>query len=87
MLKKAEVLALCRAEHGDPFGVLGMHGDSKGRVWLRTLQPGANAVFAIDATSGVKVMELTQRKIDVLAGRPDSLKRRCPKAAKRSNTA
>jgi len=25
MLRKAEALALCRAEHGDPFAVLGMH--------------------------------------------------------------
>ena len=25
MLSKAEALALCRAEHGDPFAVLGLH--------------------------------------------------------------
>ncbi|GHU26227.1 1,4-alpha-glucan branching enzyme GlgB [Betaproteobacteria bacterium] len=68
MLRKAEVLALCRAEHGDPFGVLGLHSDSKGRLWLRTLQPGANAVFVIDADDDDKVLELTQRKIDVLGG-------------------
>ncbi len=68
MLKKAEVLALCRAEHGDPFAVLGMREDAKGRLWLRTLQPGANAVFALDAASGAEVMELPQRQIDALGG-------------------
>ena len=49
MLNKAEVLALCHAEHGDPFAALGLHADTKGRLWLRTMQPGARAVFAIDA--------------------------------------
>jgi 1,4-alpha-glucan branching enzyme len=68
VLKKTEVLALCRAEHGDPFAVLGMRGDSKGRLWLRALQPGASAVSVIDAESGVKVLDLTQRKLDVLGG-------------------
>ena len=32
MLKKTEALALCRAEHGDPFAVLGMREDGKGRL-------------------------------------------------------
>ena len=36
MLSKKEVVSLCRGEHGDPFAVLGMHADSKGRLWLRT---------------------------------------------------
>ncbi|MDR3222011.1 MAG: 1,4-alpha-glucan branching protein GlgB [Candidatus Accumulibacter sp.] len=68
MLRKTEVLALCRGEHGDPFAVLGLHGDGKGRTWLRALQPGASAVFALDAASGAEVMELVQRKIDALDG-------------------
>ena len=68
MLNKAEALALCRAEHGNPFAVLGLHEDAKGRLWLRTLQPGARAVFVIDAASGAEVMELPQRKIDALGG-------------------
>ena len=66
MLSKAEALALCRAEHGDPFAVLGLHPDSKGRLWLRTLQPGANAVTVIDAESGEAVIELQERKLDAL---------------------
>ena len=65
MLSKAEVIALCRAEHGDPFAVLGLHTDSKGRLWLRTLQPGAHAVSAFNAESG-EVFPLQERKIDAL---------------------
>jgi 1,4-alpha-glucan branching enzyme len=68
VLRKAEVLALCRGEHGDPFAALGLHGDSKGRLWLRTLQAGANAVFVIDAGNGAEVLELAQREIDALGG-------------------
>ena len=66
MLSKKEVTSLCRGEHGDPFSVLGLHTDSKGRLWLRSLQPGAKAVSAIDPESGQVIVELAQRKIDVL---------------------
>ena len=66
MLKKAEALALCRAEHADPFAVLGMHEDSKGRLWVRTLQPGADSVTVVKAEDGAEVMALPQRKIDGL---------------------
>ena len=55
MLSKAEALALCRAEHGDPFAVLGLHPDSKGRLWLRTLQPGASAAHASRKPSAISV--------------------------------
>lgn len=66
MLSKSEVIALCRAEHGDPFSVLGMHLDTKGRLWVRTLQTGARSVSVIDAETGQPVLELQQRKIDAL---------------------
>ncbi len=66
MLNKAEVLALCRAEHGDPFAVLGLHSDAKKRLWLRTMQPGATAVHVIDADSGEVLTELAQREIKSL---------------------
>ena len=66
MLSKKEVVSLCRGEHGDPFSLLGLHTDAKGRLWLRSLQPGANAVSAIDPGTGQVIVELTQRKIDVL---------------------
>ncbi|MEI7431210.1 MAG: 1,4-alpha-glucan branching protein GlgB, partial [Betaproteobacteria bacterium] len=64
MLSKAEVNSLCRGDHGDPFSVLGLHSDAKGRLWLRSLQPGANAVFVIDADTGQILIELEQRKLD-----------------------
>ena len=66
MLSKAEVISLCRGEHGNPFAVLGLHAGTKGRLWLRSLQPGADAVFVIDAESGQELIELTQRKIEGL---------------------
>ena len=56
MLRKSEALALCRGEHGDPFAVLGMHTDGKGRLWLRTMQPGASAVFVVETESGKEVL-------------------------------
>ena len=64
MLKKAEALALCRAEHGDPFAVLGMHEDSKGRLWVRTLQPGADSVTVVKAEDGAEVMALLRELAD-----------------------
>ncbi len=66
MLSKAEVISLCRGEHGDPFAVLGLHADAKGRVWLRSLQPGAESVSVIDADKGAVLLELVQRKIEAL---------------------
>ncbi len=66
MLSKAEVISLCRGEHGDPFAVLGLHADTKGRIWLRSLQPGAKSVSVIDPESGDVLVELTQRKIEAL---------------------
>ena len=73
MLNKAEVLALCHAEHGDPFAALGLHADTKGRLWLRTMQPGADAVFVIDAETGQELIELEQRKLDGLLARRGAL--------------
>ena len=64
MLSKAAVTALCRGEHGDPFSVLGLHADSKGKLCLRTLQPGALSVSVIDGDSGKVIAELPQRKLD-----------------------
>ena len=68
MLSKAEVTSLCRGEHGDPFAILGLHADSKGRLWLRSLQPGAISVSVVDSESGEVLIELPQRKIDALGG-------------------
>ena len=66
MLRKSEVIALSRGEHGDPFSVLGPHTDGKGRVTLRTLQPGALAVTVLDRASGKPLFEMEERMIDAL---------------------
>ena len=68
MLSKTEVISLCRGEYGDPFAVLGVHADSKDRLWLLTLQPGALSVSAIDAQSGQLLVELVERRLEVLGG-------------------
>ena len=68
MLSKAEVISLCQGTHGDPFAVLGLHTDNKGRLYLRTLQPGALSVSVIDAETGQPLIELDERKIDSLGG-------------------
>ncbi len=68
MLSKAEVISLCQGTHGDPFALLGLHTDSKGRLFLRTLQPGARSVSVIDADTGQQLIELDERIIDSLGG-------------------
>lgn len=38
----------------------------RGRLWLRSMQPGAQFVSVIDPDDGKVLIELAQRKIDVL---------------------
>lgn len=66
MLNKAEVISVCRGEHGNPFAILGMHVDVKDRLWVRSIQPGALSVHVIEAETGEVIIELPQRKIDSL---------------------
>lgn len=47
----AEIHALLRAEHGDPFAVLGPH-QTAGGLEVRVLLPGASAVAVMHAGSG-----------------------------------
>jgi len=51
MLPESEIQALMRAEHGDPFAVLGPHESSEG-LWVRALLPGAREVGVVHSTSG-----------------------------------
>ena len=51
MLPEAEVRALMRAEHGDPFAVLGPHRTDEG-LWVRALLPGARSVAVLLALAG-----------------------------------
>ena len=68
----AEVQALIRAEHGDPFAFLGAH-EQDGRVLVRTWQPGALEVELLDTQGqslgfmreqvpGLFVCEIAQRQ-------------------------
>ncbi|MBS0343942.1 MAG: 1,4-alpha-glucan branching protein GlgB, partial [Proteobacteria bacterium] len=49
-----------RAEHGDPFGVLGPHRDAEG-LWVRALLPGARSVAVVQASSGWPLAELERQ--------------------------
>ncbi len=54
---EAEIDALLTASHGNPFGILGMHGAGREAV-VRTLQPGATRVWVIDRNNGQVAAEL-----------------------------
>ena len=58
MLTSGEIEAICRGDHSDPFGVLGLHADSDGMLWVRTFQPDARAVYVIDISNGNRLAEL-----------------------------
>ncbi|MGO4395960.1 1,4-alpha-glucan branching protein GlgB [Variovorax sp. M-6] len=60
MLPEAEVRALMRAEHGDPFAVLGPHQDDEG-LWVRALLPGAQAVAVLHSGSGWPLAQLDRQ--------------------------
>ncbi|BBP71034.1 1,4-alpha-glucan branching enzyme GlgB [Pseudomonas sp. Seg1] len=47
-----DIDALVRAEHHDPFSILGPHGDGAGGQFIRAYLPGALSVVVIDKDSG-----------------------------------
>ncbi|MBS0453385.1 MAG: 1,4-alpha-glucan branching protein GlgB [Proteobacteria bacterium] len=49
-----------RAEHGDPFSVLGPHRNAEG-LWVRALLPGARSVAVVQASSGWPLAELERQ--------------------------
>ena len=59
MLSPAEIGALAAASHLDPFAVLGMHAHA-GRVSVRAMLPGAQAVQVIEVASGRMLATLDQ---------------------------
>jgi 1,4-alpha-glucan branching enzyme len=61
MLSDADVAALAEGRHGDPFSVLGLHADASGKLWVRAMLPGAQAVALLDAASGKRVADLALR--------------------------
>ncbi|HEY0838240.1 MAG TPA: 1,4-alpha-glucan branching protein GlgB [Azospirillum sp.] len=51
--------AIVRADHGDPFAVLGMHQDSAGApVEVRAFLPGARRAWVIDSATGEPAAEM-----------------------------
>jgi len=68
MIDNAEIISLCRAEHGNPYAVLGMHTDADKRLWVRSMQPGALAVAVLDAKTGKEVAELKERDVEGVEG-------------------
>ena len=57
MVDQATVAALMQGDHGDPFGVLGMHRHD-GDLVVRALLPGAQSVAVIDVKSGRRLVSL-----------------------------
>ncbi|WP_207460306.1 1,4-alpha-glucan branching protein GlgB [Azospirillum sp. SYSU D00513] len=50
---RAGIEAIVRADHGDPFGILGMHQEGEGRpVEVRCFMPGAVRLWIVDRASG-----------------------------------
>ncbi len=60
MPTKNDIAALLAARHADPFGVLGMHADAAGKLWVRAVLPGASAVEVLDTASGKTLTTLYQ---------------------------
>jgi 1,4-alpha-glucan branching enzyme len=60
-LSAHEVEKLAAGAHENPFGVLGMHADDRGRLWVRSLVPGAAEVSVSDAGSGADLVGMEIR--------------------------
>ncbi|MDP9044666.1 MAG: 1,4-alpha-glucan branching protein GlgB [Pseudomonadota bacterium] len=64
MLQDQDIDLLSRAEHGDPFSLLGAHADPQGQVWMRVLLPGAAQVAVLDASNGELLGSLSPRRAE-----------------------
>ena len=77
---RAEAEAVVRAEHGDPFGFLGMHRAEGGTVEVRTFQPRALRVWVVDTATGKATTELARLLPEGFfcgpAGKPDRFRYR-----------
>jgi 1,4-alpha-glucan branching enzyme len=71
ILSAAEIESLVRADHGDPFAVLGQHQDPEdGAVSVRVLMPQARAVRVVEAAGGAVVATLARVHADGLFAGP-----------------
>lgn len=66
MLTADQIQELMTARHRDPFAVLGLHADTKGKLWIRACLPGAASVFITDAVTAKPLVNLTLRHRDGL---------------------
>jgi 1,4-alpha-glucan branching enzyme len=57
--RAAAIEALVRGNHGDPFALLGPHRDGDGQLVVRTFQPQADRVWALDP-AGQALAELSR---------------------------
>ncbi|MEY4737050.1 MAG: hypothetical protein RL302_1369 [Pseudomonadota bacterium] len=60
MLTKHDVAALMRAEHHDPFSVLGPH-THLGERWISAILPGAQSVEVVNRATGVTVAAMVRQ--------------------------
>ncbi len=68
MISDDDLSALVRARHPDPFAVLGMHADPKGRLWVIAILPSAVKVEVLDV-AGAFIARLERRSgSDVFEG-------------------
>ena len=56
----AQIEAITRGAHGDPFAILGMHGGDNAPVTVSVFAPRAHAVEVIDRKTGRRAAELTR---------------------------
>ena len=61
--RKADIEALVRAEHHDPFSILGPHGDGAGGQYIRAYLPNALRVQVLDRAHGEPLGELEQGEV------------------------
>ncbi len=66
MISEADIAALIKGTHADPFSVLGLHSDAGGKFYLRAFLPGAFSVKVIEAGSGKNIAVLALRHPDGL---------------------
>jgi 1,4-alpha-glucan branching enzyme len=76
MLTDADLDALLAGRHADPFARLGLHADDNGRLWVRTLQPGAEEVAVLDAANGRRMCTLEHRRNGFFEGQVPRRKHR-----------
>ncbi len=64
MLRAEDVAAIVRAEHGDPFSVLGPHATPDDELEIRAFLPQAGRVEVVDAASGATLADLPRVQSD-----------------------